>query len=139
MKIEGNTKTGTPKVGLWAGTLKVIGADGLTSEASDDTITVKLTKDIKQKIDEAASTSYVDTKFNSFAVKSGTFGTTTDGKLLIGTAGLATVDAVVTAVNNAGWKLAIAQGTGGEATPPTTLHLIEMGDTATFTAGNNIK
>ncbi|MDG6817476.1 hypothetical protein QA306_10515, partial [Glaesserella parasuis] len=35
MKIEGNTKTegDTPKVGLWAGTLKVKGANGLTSEA----------------------------------------------------------------------------------------------------------
>ncbi|MCT8558377.1 hypothetical protein KZ395_11390, partial [Glaesserella parasuis] len=141
MKIDGNTNTGdTPKVGLWDGTLKVTGENGLTSEASGDTITVKLTKDIKQKIDEAASTSYVDTKFNSFAVKSGTFGTTTDGKLLIGTAGLATVDAVVTAVNDAGWKLTIAKGTGGEATPlPTAPHLIKMGDTVKFIAGNNIQ
>ncbi|MDG6406783.1 hypothetical protein QAY92_10400, partial [Glaesserella parasuis] len=40
--------------------------------------------------------------------------------------------------SNAGWKLAIAQGTGGQATPPTA-HLIKIGDTATFTAGNNIK
>ncbi|MDG6317362.1 hypothetical protein P9953_11135, partial [Glaesserella parasuis] len=40
--------------------------------------------------------------------------------------------------SNAGWKLAIAQGTRGQATPPTA-HLIKIGDTATFTAGNNIK
>ncbi|MWP94633.1 hypothetical protein F9C27_10845, partial [Glaesserella parasuis] len=43
MKIDGNTKKGdTPKVGLWEGTLKVKGEDGLTSDASGDTITVKL-------------------------------------------------------------------------------------------------
>ncbi|MDG6364516.1 ESPR-type extended signal peptide-containing protein, partial [Glaesserella parasuis] len=41
MKIDGNTKTNTPKVGLWEGTLKVKGEDGLTSHAKDDTITVK--------------------------------------------------------------------------------------------------
>ncbi|MDO9746441.1 ESPR-type extended signal peptide-containing protein, partial [Glaesserella parasuis] len=140
MKIDGNTNTGdTPKVGLWNGTLKVTGANGLTSEASGDTITVKLTKDIKQKIDEAASTSYVDTKFNSFAVKSGTFGSTNDGRLSRRLEGLATVDAVVTAVNDAGWRLTIAKGTGGEATPPATPYLIKMGETATFTAGDNIK
>ncbi|MDO9829981.1 ESPR-type extended signal peptide-containing protein, partial [Glaesserella parasuis] len=69
----------------------------------------------------------------------GEFGPTTDGRLSVKTAGLATVDAVVTAVNNAGWKLAIAKGAGtGEATPPEA-HLIKMGQTATFTAGNNIK
>ncbi|MDG6323865.1 hypothetical protein P9968_11015, partial [Glaesserella parasuis] len=139
MKIDGNTKKGdTPKVGLWEGTLKVKGEDGLTSDASGDTITVKLTKDIKQKIDEAASTSYVDTKFNSFAVKSGTFGSTTNGRLSLGTEGPATVNAVVNAVNDAGWKLTIAKG-AGEATPPAIPYLIKMGETATFTAGNNIK
>ncbi|MDO9991591.1 hypothetical protein Q7418_10970, partial [Glaesserella parasuis] len=73
----------------------------------------------------------------TFTVNSGTFGTTTDGKLSMRTTGLATVDTVVTAVNHAGWKLAIAQGRGGQATP--TEYLIKMGDTATFTAGNNIK
>ncbi|MFK5199233.1 hypothetical protein ACI3PD_11295, partial [Glaesserella parasuis] len=141
MKIEGNTNKGdTPKVGLWAGTLKVTGDNGLTSEASNDTITVKLTKDIKQKIDEAANKSYVDNKFTSFAVdNSGMFGSTNGGILSVGKAGLATVGDVVNAVNNAGWKLAIAKGAGtGEATPPEA-HLIKMGQTATFTAGNNIK
>ncbi|WGE12189.1 YadA-like family protein [Glaesserella parasuis] len=75
----------------------------------------------------------------TFTVNSGTFGSTNDGRLSKVTAGLATVDAIVTAVNHAGWKLAIAQGAGGQATPLTTPHLIKMGDTATFTAGNNIK
>ncbi|MDP0214404.1 ESPR-type extended signal peptide-containing protein, partial [Glaesserella parasuis] len=75
----------------------------------------------------------------TFTVNSGTFGTTTDGKLSMRTTGLATVDTVVTAVNHAGWKLAIAQGRGGQATPLPAAHLIKMGETATFTAGNNIK
>ncbi|MDG6289572.1 hypothetical protein P9Z51_10690, partial [Glaesserella parasuis] len=139
MKIDGNTKKGdTPKVGLWEGTLKVKGEDGLTSDASGDTITVKLTKDIKQKIDEAASTSYVDTKFNSFAVKSGTFGSTTNGRLSLGTEGPATVNAVVNAVNDAGWKLKTQQSGGGQATS-VDAHLIKMGGTVTFIAGKNIK
>ncbi|MCT8835516.1 hypothetical protein KZ346_11345, partial [Glaesserella parasuis] len=138
MKIDGDTKTtDTPKVGLWGGTLKVKGANGLTSHASGDTITVKLNEEIKNKIDEAANKSYVDNKFTSFTVdNSGMFGSTNDGRLSKVTAGLATVDTVVNAVNNAGWKLAIAKGEG-QATP--TEHLIKMGDTVTFTAGNNIK
>ncbi|MDP0216362.1 ESPR-type extended signal peptide-containing protein [Glaesserella parasuis] len=170
MKIDGNTNTGdTPKVGLWEGTLKVKGEDGLTSDASGDTITVKLTEDVKNKLtqiaDKMSSFNIKTDKDNTeatikhgntiqftagnnisitrndknltFTVNSGTFGTTTDGKLSMRTTGLATVDTVVTAVNHAGWKLAIAQGRGGQATP--TEYLIKMGDTATFTAGNNIK
>ncbi|MDG6810142.1 hypothetical protein QA288_11215, partial [Glaesserella parasuis] len=126
MKIDGNTNTGdTPKVGLWNGTLKVTGADGLTSHASGDTITVKLTEETKQKIDNAT--------------KSGTFGPTTNGMLSIGTTpGFATVQAVVTAVNNAGWQLKTDQGPGGQATSFDS-YLIKMGDTVTFTAGDNIK
>ncbi|WP_035520218.1 hypothetical protein, partial [Glaesserella parasuis] len=52
--------------------------------------------------------------------------------------GLATVDAVVSAVNSAGWKLTIAKG-DGQATPLNTPYLIKMGDTVKFTAGDNIK
>ncbi|MDG6485625.1 hypothetical protein QAZ17_11270, partial [Glaesserella parasuis] len=75
MKIDGNTKKegDIPKVGLWAGTLKVKGDNGLTSEASGDTITVKLTEETKQKIDNAT--------------KSGMFGSTNGGILSVGTAG----------------------------------------------------
>ncbi|MFW9274199.1 hypothetical protein ACOQO7_06450, partial [Glaesserella parasuis] len=139
MKIGGDSNANEqPKVGLWEGTLNVRGANGLTSEASGDTITVKLTEQIKQKIDEAASTSYVDTKFNSLAVNSGTFGSTNGGILSVGTAGFATVGTVVTAVNNAGWQLKTDQSPGGQATSFTP-YLIKMGQTATFTAGNNIK
>ncbi|MCT8593099.1 hypothetical protein KZ418_10715, partial [Glaesserella parasuis] len=74
----------------------------------------------------------------NFAVTSGMFGSTTDGRLSKQTEGLATVEAVVSAVNNAGWKLMIAKG-DGQATPLNSPHLIKMGDMATFTAGNNIK
>ncbi|MDO9868026.1 hypothetical protein Q7460_11255, partial [Glaesserella parasuis] len=126
MKIGGDSDAvEQPKVGLWAGTLKVKGADGLTSEASGDTITVKLTDDFKQKIDNAA--------------KPGTFGSTNNGMLSVGTTpGFATVEAVVTAVNEAGWNLQTNQKDGGQATSSTP-HLIKMGQTVTFTAGNNIK
>ncbi|MDG6443960.1 ESPR-type extended signal peptide-containing protein, partial [Glaesserella parasuis] len=74
----------------------------------------------------------------TFAVTSGSFNTTTNGTLSQKSAGLATVNDVVSAVNNAGWKLMIAKG-DGQATPLNSPHLIKMGDTATFTAGNNIK
>ncbi|MDO9679332.1 hypothetical protein Q7564_11385, partial [Glaesserella parasuis] len=107
------------------GTLKVKGANGLTSEASGDTITVKLTDEFKQKIDNAA--------------KPGTFGSTTNGRLSVGTTtGFATVQAVVNAVNEAGWQLKTDQRDGGQATS-VDAHLIKMGGTVTFTAGDNIK
>ncbi|MDP0379995.1 ESPR-type extended signal peptide-containing protein, partial [Glaesserella parasuis] len=127
MKIDGNTNTGdTPKVGLWNGTLKVKGENGLTSEASGDTITVKLTEETKQQIDNAT--------------KSGTFHFRTDGKLSIGNPGLATVRGVVDAVNNAGWKLNVNHsGRGQSSSIHYEPYLIKMGATVTFTAGNNIK
>ncbi|MFW9277641.1 hypothetical protein ACN9OY_11565, partial [Glaesserella parasuis] len=74
----------------------------------------------------------------TFAVNLGSFNTTTSGTLSQKSAGLATVNDVVSAVNNAGWKLMIAKG-AGEATPPNTPYLIKMGDTVKFTAGDNIK
>ncbi|MFW9292611.1 hypothetical protein ACN9OF_02005, partial [Glaesserella parasuis] len=63
LKIEGNenkhngvnanlSSADRPKVGLWSGTLKVKGDNGLTSHANGDTITVKLTDDTKSKIDK---------------------------------------------------------------------------------------
>ncbi|MWQ58525.1 hypothetical protein GFL04_10925, partial [Glaesserella parasuis] len=42
-------------------------------------------------------------------------------------------------IDNLGWKLAITQGSGGQATPLNSPHLIKMDQTVTFTAGNNIK
>ncbi|EQA11497.1 ESPR-type extended signal peptide-containing protein [Glaesserella parasuis] len=63
LKIEGNenkhngvnanlSSADRPKVGLWSGTLKVKGDNGITSHANGDTITVKLTDDTKSKIDK---------------------------------------------------------------------------------------
>ncbi|MDO9875450.1 ESPR-type extended signal peptide-containing protein, partial [Glaesserella parasuis] len=233
MKIGGDTSDSQPKVGLWDGTLKVKGDNGITSHANGDTITVKLKPDVKNKIDkidgletkinkgitfkgdgitqtdsiklgetlkvegrdkETVVTAQnkklvigldidvinklaqIDAKMSSFKIKtnkdnneakiedgdtiqfiagdnikitrnnknlnfavtSGMFGSTTDGRLSKQTEGLATVEAVVSAVNNAGWKLMIAKGVG-QASPPAVAHLIKMGDMATFTAGNNIK
>ncbi|MWP81581.1 hypothetical protein F9848_05530, partial [Glaesserella parasuis] len=66
-----------------------------------------------------------DNKNLTFGVTSGMFSSTTDGKLSKQTAGLATVEAVVSAVNNAGWKLMIAKGAGQANTPAA--HLIKMG------------
>ncbi|WP_279424490.1 hypothetical protein, partial [Glaesserella parasuis] len=42
-------------------------------------------------------------------------------------------------IDNLGWKLAITQGSGGQATPLNSPHLIKMDQTVTFIAGNNIK
>ncbi|MDO9804544.1 hypothetical protein Q7495_10950, partial [Glaesserella parasuis] len=98
-------------------TLSIVGSDGISTAVEEENSNTKITLKLTQ----------------------GEFSPTTDGKLSTKTPGLATVDNVVNAVNNAGWKLAIAQGAGGQATPLTTPHLIKMGETATFTAGNNIK
>ncbi|MCT8715709.1 YadA-like family protein, partial [Glaesserella parasuis] len=126
MKIGGDSNDEQPKVGLWDGTLKVTGADGLTSHASGDTITVKLTDDIKRKIDNAA--------------EPGTFHFNTDGKLLMGKQGVATIDTVVNAVNNAGWKLDVSKrGSGQSNSIHYEPYLIKMGGTVTFIAGDNIK
>ncbi|MCT8705342.1 hypothetical protein KZ410_11310, partial [Glaesserella parasuis] len=51
MKIDGDSKTDTPKVGLWGGTLKVLGTSGeIKTSASNDTITLKLDETLKNKI-----------------------------------------------------------------------------------------
>ncbi|MDP0094420.1 ESPR-type extended signal peptide-containing protein, partial [Glaesserella parasuis] len=62
MKIGGNNNDNTqPKVGLWEGTLNVKGENGLTSDANNDTITVKLTDETKSKIDKIDD---LETKIN---------------------------------------------------------------------------
>ncbi|MDP0061206.1 hypothetical protein Q7380_10465, partial [Glaesserella parasuis] len=169
MKIGGDTNDNTqPKVGLWDGKLEVKGtSDEIKTKASGSTITIGLDQDVKTKLSEIAKkmSSFKikidnnettitngntiqftagdnikithNNKNLNFAVTSGSFNTTTDGKLSQQTAGLATVNAVVSAVNSAGWKLMIAKG-AGQANPPAA-HLIKMGDTVKFTAGDNIK
>ncbi|WDI27867.1 ESPR-type extended signal peptide-containing protein [Glaesserella parasuis] len=53
MKISGDTDANTPKVGLWEGTLKVVGTNGqIKTSASNDTITLKLDETLKNKIDK---------------------------------------------------------------------------------------
>ncbi|MDG6459863.1 hypothetical protein QAZ04_10815, partial [Glaesserella parasuis] len=172
MKIAGNTgNSDNEKVGIWEGTLKVLGTnEEIKTKAEGSTITISLEDKIKQQLAQIAtkmSSFKIKTDKDSteatiqdgntieftagnnisitrndknltFAVTTGAFGSTTDGRLSKQTDGLATVSAVVSAVNNAGWKLAIAQGAGGLATLSGE-HLIKMGDTVKFTAGDNIK
>ncbi|WP_159179852.1 hypothetical protein [Glaesserella parasuis] len=51
MKISGDTNANTPpKVGLWEGTLKVLGTSGeIKTSASGDTITLKLDDIVEEK------------------------------------------------------------------------------------------
>ncbi|MCT8676458.1 hypothetical protein KZ459_11125, partial [Glaesserella parasuis] len=97
-------------------TLSIVGGDGINTAVEQTNGNTKIT----------------------LKLTPGTFNSTTDGKLSLGMAGPATVDAVVTAVNEAGWKLKTEQSGGGQATSFTP-YLIKMGQTVTFTAGNNIK
>ncbi|KDB45166.1 hypothetical protein HPS10_10195, partial [Glaesserella parasuis HPS10] len=120
---------------LKALTLKISGDGGTTGHTTFSTETLSIVGDnngISTAVDQGNGKTKITLKLTP-----GTFNSTTDGRLSLGMAGPATVGDVVNAVNNAGWKLAIAKG-AGEATPPAA-YLIKMGDTATFTAGNNIK
>ncbi|MDE4003079.1 ESPR-type extended signal peptide-containing protein, partial [Glaesserella parasuis] len=171
MKIAGDTgNSDNEKVGIWEGTLKVLGTnEEIKTKADGSTITISLEDKIKKQLaqiaDKMSSFKIKTDKDNNeatikdgdtiqftagdnikithnnknlnFAVTSGMFGSTTDGRLSKQTEGLATVEAVVSAVNDAGWKLMIAKG-AGQATQPAA-HLIKMGDTVKFTAGDNIK
>ncbi|MDP0396138.1 hypothetical protein Q7Y95_10515, partial [Glaesserella parasuis] len=165
----GGDNNSSGKVGIWDGKLEVKGTnEEIKTKAEGSTITISLEDKIKQQLAQIATKmSSFKIKTNNteatikdgdtiqftagnnisitpndknltFAVNSGSFNTTTNGKLSQQTDGLATVSAVVSAVNNAGWKLAIAQGAGGLATSSGE-HLIKMGDTVKFIAGDNIK
>ncbi|MFK5239469.1 hypothetical protein ACI3P8_12250, partial [Glaesserella parasuis] len=54
MQIGGDNGS-SGKVGIWEGTLTVKGENGITSSASGSTITIKLEKDLKEKIDKIAA------------------------------------------------------------------------------------
>ncbi|MDP0290936.1 hypothetical protein Q7Z11_10815, partial [Glaesserella parasuis] len=167
MEIGGDNNS-SGKVGIWNGKLEVKGTnEEIKTKADGSTITISLEDKIKTQLAQIATKmSSFKIKANNteakiedgntiqftagdnikithnnknlnFAVTSGMFASTTDGRLSQQTAGLATVNDVVSAVNNAGWKLMIAKG-AGQATQPAA-HLIKMGDTVKFTAGDNIK
>ncbi|MCT8814383.1 hypothetical protein KZ314_11885, partial [Glaesserella parasuis] len=51
MQIGGDNGS-SGKVGIWSGTLTVKGQNGITSDVNGNTITVKLDKDLKDKIDK---------------------------------------------------------------------------------------
>ncbi|MFW9281680.1 ESPR-type extended signal peptide-containing protein, partial [Glaesserella parasuis] len=54
MQIGGDNGS-SGKVGIWSGTLNVKGENGITSDVNGSTITVKLDKDLKDKIDKIAA------------------------------------------------------------------------------------
>ncbi|MDP0248233.1 hypothetical protein Q7291_11355, partial [Glaesserella parasuis] len=74
MKIGGDNSS-SGKVGIWDGTLKVKGENGLTSHANNDTITVKLKPDVKNKIDKIDG---LETKINKGITFKGDQTTKTD-------------------------------------------------------------
>ncbi|MDP0316490.1 hypothetical protein Q7Z79_10960, partial [Glaesserella parasuis] len=150
MKISGNTNAGTqPKVGLWDGTLNVKGDNGLTSHASGDTITVKLTNETKSKIDKIDG---LETKINKGITFKGDNFTQTDSIKLGETLNVEGRDneTVVTAKNK---KLVIGLDIGVinqlaqidtkmssfKIKTNNTEATIKDGNTIQFTAGNNIK
>ncbi|WJS89093.1 YadA-like family protein [Glaesserella parasuis] len=150
MKISGNTNAGTqPKVGLWDGTLKVKGDNGLTSHASGDTITVKLKPDVKNKIDKIDG---LETKINKGITFKGDHALQTDSIKLGETLNVEGRDneTVVTAKNK---KLVIgldigvikqlaqidAKMSSFKIKTNNTEATIKDGNTIQFTAGSNIK
>ncbi|MXO43881.1 hypothetical protein GNY94_06840, partial [Glaesserella parasuis] len=149
MKISGDTSDDQPKVGLWDGTLKVKGENGLTSHAKDDTITVKLTNETKNKIDKIDD---LETKINKGITFKGDNFTQTDSIKLGETLNVEGRDkeTVVTAKNK---KLVIGLDIGVinqlaqidtkmssfKIKTNNTEATIKDGNTIQFTAGNNIK
>ncbi|MDP0396216.1 hypothetical protein Q7Y95_10960, partial [Glaesserella parasuis] len=150
MKIAGNTSEQTqPKVGLWEGTLKVKGDNGITSHANGDTITVKLTNETKNKIDKIDN---LETKINKGITFKGDGITQTDSIKLGETLNVEGIDkqTVVTAQNK---KLVIgldinvinqlaqidAKMSSFKIKTNNTEATIKDGNTIQFTAGNNIK
>ncbi|MWQ05050.1 hypothetical protein GHI33_10550, partial [Glaesserella parasuis] len=73
MKITGDTgNSNNEKVGIWEGTLKVLGTNGeIKTSANGDTITLKLDEALKKKITDSASKDYVDNVFKNVKVTGG--------------------------------------------------------------------
>ncbi|MCT8765995.1 hypothetical protein KZ414_10665, partial [Glaesserella parasuis] len=149
MKIGGDTSDGQPKVGLWDGTLKVKGDNGITSHANGDTITVKLKPDVKNKIDKIDG---LETKINKGITFKGDQITQTDSIKLGETLEVVGRDkeTVVTAQNKKliiGLDIDIQNQLAQIATKMSSFKIktnnteatIKDGNTIQFTAGNNIK
>ncbi|MDO9659932.1 ESPR-type extended signal peptide-containing protein, partial [Glaesserella parasuis] len=149
MKISGDTSDDQPKVGLWDGTLKVKGENGLTSHAKDDTITVKLTNETKNKIDKIDD---LETKINKGITFKGDNFTQTDSIKLGETLNVEGRDkeTVVTAQNKRlviGLDIDVINKLAQIDTKMSSFKIktnnteatIKDGNTIQFTAGNNIK
>ncbi|MDP0026446.1 ESPR-type extended signal peptide-containing protein, partial [Glaesserella parasuis] len=149
MKISGDTSDDQPKVGLWDGTLKVKGENGLTSHAKDDTITVKLTNETKNKIDKIDD---LETKINKGITFKGDNFTQTDSIKLGETLNVEGRDkeTVVTAQNKRlviGLDIDVINKLAQIDTKMSSFKIktdnteatIQDGNTIQFTAGNNIK
>ncbi|MDO9927390.1 hypothetical protein Q7431_11670, partial [Glaesserella parasuis] len=148
MQIGGDNGS-SGKVGIWNGTLKVKGDNGLTSHASGDTITVKLTDDTKSKIDKIDG---LETKINKGITFKGDHALQTDSIKLGETLNVEGIDkqTVVTAQNK---KLVIGldinvinqlaqidtKMSSFKIKTNNTEATIKDGNTIQFTAGNNIK
>ncbi|MDO9733833.1 ESPR-type extended signal peptide-containing protein, partial [Glaesserella parasuis] len=145
----GGDNNSSGKVGIWNGTLKVKGENGLTSHAKDDTITVKLTNETKNKIDKIDD---LETKINKGITFKGDNFTQTDSIKLGETLNVEGRDkeTVVTAQNK---RLVIgldinvinqlaqidAKMSSFKIKTNNTEATIQNGNTIQFTAGNNIK
>ncbi|MDP0099546.1 hypothetical protein Q7349_11090, partial [Glaesserella parasuis] len=150
MKIGGNNNDNTqPKVGLWEGTLNVKGENGLTSDANNDTITVKLTDETKSKIDKIDD---LETKINKGITFKGDGITKTDpiklGEILKVEG--RDKETVVTAQNKRlviGLDIDVINKLAQIDTKMSSFKIktdnteatIQDGNTIQFTAGNNIK
>ncbi|MWQ46093.1 hypothetical protein F9874_11135, partial [Glaesserella parasuis] len=147
--LIGGDNNSSGKVGIWDGTLKVKGGNGLTSHASGDTITVKLKPDVKNKIDKIDG---LETQINKGITFKGDQTTKTDSIKLGETLNVEGRDneTVVTAQNR---KLVIGLDIGVinklaqidtkmssfKIKTNNTEATIQDGNTIQFTAGNNIK
>ncbi|MCT8692850.1 hypothetical protein KZ337_11120, partial [Glaesserella parasuis] len=145
----GGDNNSSGKVGIWNGMLKVKGDNGLTSHAKDDTITVKLTNETKNKIDKIDD---LETKINKGITFKGDNFTQTDSIKLGETLNVEGRDkeTVVTAQNK---RLVIgldidvinklaqidAKMSSFKIKTNNTEATIKDGNTIQFTAGNNIK
>ncbi|MDP0339330.1 ESPR-type extended signal peptide-containing protein, partial [Glaesserella parasuis] len=145
----GGDNNSSGKVGIWNGTLKVKGDNGLTSHANGETITVKLKQEVKDKIDKIDG---LETKINKGITFKGDNFTQTDSIKLGETLNVEgrNKETVVTAQNK---KLVIGLDIGVinqlaqidtkmssfKIKTNNTEATIKDGNTIQFTAGNNIK